>query len=611
MTLHRKILIAMGAAVVTLTVCTARSTWDDEAAKRKADYVFLRACGANALDSIDTGSRLLDRAAMLNPTDVTISGEQALMTLSQESPDSVSMAKAYAQLNDLYNSNNADYHTGYMVGQLAGYLRDFDNEVRVWQTLDSVFPAKTDPAVNLANAYVKRYLTKNDTTDFVRAMTIFDRLESGTGKDIGLTSQKVRAYALRNDTAAIVREINDLLREKPADATAYLYAGSVYDNFRRDSDALANYKYACQLDSANGRAFVSLANFYRQRGDSVAYDREVFQALQSSNLEFEAKYEIMRGYVSELYSDTAQWGRIEHLFGVLEEENPGEAGVHLLYGAFENVRDNKLAAYEQFSYAMGLDPSDGSVRMTVIQLALANDSLNSVIEVSKEGMKLFPTNFYFPIMAAAGYNQQKRYDKAVEVLKSVDYSNVQNGKAVSNLLCTLADNYYLMDSLDLAFDTYEQAIGYDADNYMAYNNAGYFLAESGRDIEKAMRYTRYAVLSEPQNATYLDSYAWALFKNKDYEKAKENIDLAIKYSSDEVVEGDTLIVNEDTDYDDELIDNDSSTSLSADILAHAGDIYFMSGDPDGALDFWKKAAALKPDDELLARKVKHKTYFYK
>jgi Tfp pilus assembly protein PilF len=249
--------------------------------------------------------------------------------------------------------------------------------------------------------------------------------------------------------------------------------------------------------------------------------------------------------------------------------------------------------------------------MTVIQLALANDSLNSVIEVSKEGMKLFPTNFYFPIMAAAGYNQQKRYDKAVEVLKSVDYSNVQNGKAVSNLLCTLADNYYLMDSLDLAFDTYEQAIGYDADNYMAYNNAGYFLAESGRDIEKAMRYTRYAVLSEPQNATYLDSYAWALFKNKDYEKAKENIDLAIKYSSDEVVEGDTLIVNEDTDYDDELIDNDSSTSLSADILAHAGDIYFMSGDPDGALDFWKKAAALKPDDELLARKVKHKTYFYK
>jgi hypothetical protein len=37
----------------------------------------------------------------------------------------------------------------------------------------------------------------------------------------------------------------------------------------------------------------------------------------------------------------------------------------------------------------------------------------------------------------------------------------------------------------------------------------------------------------------------------------------------------------------------------------------MCGEPDKALDFWKEALALKPDDDLLARKVKHKTYFYK
>jgi tetratricopeptide (TPR) repeat protein len=543
------------------------------------------------------------------------------MTLSQdESPDSATLVQSYKQIKALYDSNHADYHTGYMVGQLAAYMRDFDGEVQLWQTLDSVFPAKTDPAVNLANAYVKRYLTRNDTTDFNRAISIFNRLENGTGKDIGLTSQKVRAYALRNDTTAIVREVSELLRDKPADATAYLYAGSIYDSFGRDSDALSNYKYACQLDSTNGRAFVSLANFYRERGDSVAYDREVFQALQSSNLEFDAKYEMMRGYVSELYADTAQWPRIEHLFGVLEEENPGEPGVHLLYGAFENVRSNTQAAYEQFSYAMALDPSDSSVRMTVVQLAMSSDSLDNVIEVSKKGMELFPTNFYFPIMAAAGYNQQKRYDKAVEVLNSVDYSGVTNGKAVSNLLCTLADNYYLLDSLDLAFDTYEKAIRYDSDNYMAYNNAGYFLAESGRDIDKAMRYTRYAVLSEPQNPTYLDSYAWSLFKNKDYEKAKENIDLALKgygFFADTdtaiVAEPDTIVAQ---DYDGEDADlselvYSAEQEVSADVLSHAGDIYFMCGEPEAAIDFWKQAAALRPEDELLARKVKYKTYFYK
>ncbi|MDE5954551.1 MAG: tetratricopeptide repeat protein [Duncaniella sp.] len=47
------------------------------------------------------------------------------------------------------------------------------------------------------------------------------------------------------------------------------------------------------------------------------------------------------------------------------------------------------------------------------------------------------------------------------------------------------------------------------------------------------------------------------------------------------------------------------------MLAHAGDIHFMDGDPDGALEFWKEALKLAPDNELLERKVKHKTYFFK
>lgn len=50
--------------------------------------------------------------------------------------------------------------------------------------------------------------------------------------------------------------------------------------------------------------------------------------------------------------------------------------------------------------------------------------------------------------------------------------------------------------------------------------------------------------------------------------------------------------------------------LSADVLEHAGDIYFMSGEPTKALEFWEKASELNPDNELLKRKVKHKTYFY-
>ena len=57
-----------------------------------------------------------------------------------------------------------------------------------------------------------------------------------------------------------------------------------------------------------------------------------------------------------------------------------------------------------------------------------------------------------------------------------------------------------------------------------------------------------------------------------------------------------------------MLDTDAS---SAEIFHHAGDIYFMAGEPEQALDFWEKALKLDPDNELLKKKVNHKTYFYK
>lgn len=46
------------------------------------------------------------------------------------------------------------------------------------------------------------------------------------------------------------------------------------------------------------------------------------------------------------------------------------------------------------------------------------------------------------------------------------------------------------------------------------------------------------------------------------------------------------------------------------ILSHAGDIYFMCGEPQKAVEYWKAALLTAPDDELLRRKVENKAYYY-
>ena len=45
------------------------------------------------------------------------------------------------------------------------------------------------------------------------------------------------------------------------------------------------------------------------------------------------------------------------------------------------------------------------------------------------------------------------------------------------------------------------------------------------------------------------------------------------------------------------------------LLDHAGDIYFYNGDTPRAVELWERALKLHPDDAVLQKKVRHRTYF--
>ena len=68
---------------------------------------------------------------------------------------------------------------------------------------------------------------------------------------------------------------------------------------------------------------------------------------------------------------------------------------------------------------------------------------------------------------------------------------------------------------------------------MALNNYAYFLAEEGGDIEKAYRMGKRAVEIDPENPTFLDTYAWILFKKGDFENALTYQQAAVEKSEAE------------------------------------------------------------------------------
>ncbi|MDE6768199.1 MAG: tetratricopeptide repeat protein, partial [Muribaculaceae bacterium] len=87
------------------------------------------------------------------------------------------------------------------------------------------------------------------------------------------------------------------------------------------------------------------------------------------------------------------------------------------------------------------------------------------------------------------------------------------------------------------------------------------------------------------NYTYLDTMAWVLFKRKEYKEALEFQRKAIEIA-------------------------EQKGEPAAEFYNHLGDILFMNHNPEEALENWKKALQMEPDNALLKKKVNHKTFFF-
>ena len=84
---------------------------------------------------------------------------------------------------------------------------------------------------------------------------------------------------------------------------------------------------------------------------------------------------------------------------------------------------------------------------------------------------------------------------------------------------------------------------------------------------------------EKDNASFQDTYAWILFKQKKYVQAKEWMLSAI-------------------------INNPKSAVQ----FEHLGDIFFMLGDIEHAITNWKKSLNINSDNKLLESKINEKKY---
>lgn len=583
----RTITVAVAALSVCLTIVARdRGRWDDEARHRKAEYIYGEAQRQNALGNSGATYELYKRAYELDSTNSDYYSELGLNYVMMVKRDEPLMLEGIDLLRRKFEADPTDYTNAYYYSQLMGSTGNTARQIEVLHVVDSLNPSRSDIAVS----YIDALLSSEDTVMVKRAIDRLERLEVTAGKSMELTRRKTAIYAFLDDSVSALREIHGAITSSPLNPECYSFAGRYFEVQGKPDSALVYYSKACEVDPESGSAAFMLAQFYKNSGDTISYSREIDRALLETDLDIDDKHEILLDYTRDLISDSTYLPHVNALFNRVIDKNPQEPSIRSLYADFLSVQEKYKAAAEQMEPVLDLQPEDNANWIRAGVLYLQDENYARAESTMERALKYHESDpDIHRLLSSALYlaDKDRNTGRAIEEMyRAYELTDSTNIAVRSEYLSNIADFYSGINQPDSAAVYYADAIELNPHNVLACNNFAYHL--SGSDdpelLDRANELSFSTLAEEPDNPIYIDTYAWILFKQKDYKRAKEYIDRALANSSDE--------------------------NISAEYYTHAGDIYFWNQLPDQAVEFWKKALELDPSNELLARKVKYKTYFH-
>lgn len=544
--------------------------------QRRYDYFFLESTRYKAKKEYDTAFGLLQHCLAINP-----SAASALYEISQYYLFLKMVPQGQEALEQAVANAPDNYWYGQALASLYQQQSKQEEAIALLEDMATRFPAKLEPLYGLLDLY-------NQKENYDKVISTLNRIEGKTEKNEQITMEKFRIYLQMKDNKKAFNEIESLVQEYPMDMRYQVILGDVYLENGKKEEAYDIYKKVLAAEPGNPMALFSLASYYEQTGQKELYEQQLDTLLLTPKVPTETKLEIMRQFiVRSQQADKADKDslRIISLFDRMMQLDMDDAQIPMLYAQYLLAKEQQEKAIPVLQQVVQIEPANKAARLMLLGEAVRKNDFAQVIKICEPGIEATPDALEFYFYLAIAYNQAERWDDVLEVSRKAltRITDESNKNVVSDFYAIIGDVYHTKEMTKEAYAAYDSALVYNPSNIGALNNYAYYLSVERRELDKAEEMSYKTVKAEPGNATYLDTYAWILFEKGNYAEARIYIDDAIK--------------------------NTKPGEESSVVFEHCGDIYYMTGDVEGALQYWKKADEMGgSESKTLKRKIEKKKY---
>ena len=509
-----------------------------------------------------------------------------------------------------------DVETHLLLGQLYGLAHDSGKAETEFKAAQKIDPNSEEVVLSIARLY-------SEQGDLARAAKVIEGVPTddrsarmdfalaGIYDQLKQPKNAVKAYraaveedpdnadAKRGLAAALTasgqmdeaaKVYAQILGTDPQDAQALIRQADIQRQQGHYEQALATLKKAQALVSDNEELSYNLALVYDALGrfdDSIRTLKQLLTATlppdgkyndgtRSNRALFLGRLAIVEREANHTDEAVAAYKEMEQLGG--DYQASGASGVVDAYRDAHNWK----AALDASAAAAKAMPTNHDIQLTYARQLADSGKVDEALKLANAQLSGTPDDRDVFFTIADMNVRDKRWKDASEVLdKAEALATKPEEKAfVAYYRGTVAERQKLFDQAEIEF---RKGLQLSPDFAPIQNYLGYMLAERGQKLDEAVAMLKKAVTFDPQNGAYLDSLAWAYYKQGQYALAEDyERKAALRMSNDPTV------------------------------LDHLGEIDAKSGKLSLAVDEWQRslaqyATSLPPEaDPADVAKVQHK-----
>lgn len=421
--------------------------------------------------------------------------------------------------------DSTNYYYSSMLAPL--YLKEdkIEEAKKLYESLVKQFPGKTEPYMNLINISTKE-------GDFDRVFSIADKLDKMVGQNEVSTMARFNAYTAKRQYPMAVKCLQDADAASPNPRYETLLGDMSMDRFN-DTAALRYYNKALIQDSLYAPALFGKAELYRLKSDYPNFFKNLIPFMANEEINPKNKAD----YFKQIFANPGFIARYKNEMSeamqAMAKANPDDSTCNQIAAIYLSGAGKKEEAKKILKNNLEHYPDDYGINVDYMSFLYSSEDWKGLKNFGDSIVNKFPGKTdMLQFKGLAEYNL-KLYDESIATLSQVE--QIARAKKDTTLLLNayslIGDLYHLKNQNEESYKVFKKALKLNPKESPVLNNWAWYIATSDKNgnLDKALKMSKITIDQEPDNSTYLDTYGWILYLQKNYTEARKQFQHALAY----------------------------------------------------------------------------------